>query len=53
MLGCAVLMERQSCCFHFLDDELKRGEVATCHSICAEPLGEPDAPQPMADAPEH
>lgn len=53
MVGCAMLMERQSCYFHFLDDEWKHGEVATCHSICVEPLGEPDAPQPMAGAWEH
>lgn len=53
MVGCALLTEMQSCCFHSLDDKLKHGEVATCHSICAEPLGEPDAPQPMAGAPVH
>lgn len=53
MVGCAMLAERQSCYFHFLDDELKHGEVATCHSPRSEPLGEPDALQPMAGAREH
>lgn len=53
MVGCAILTEGQSCYFHFLGDKLKHGEVATCHSTCSEPLGEPDAPQPMAGSREH
>lgn len=30
MVSCAMLTERQSHYFHFLDEELEHGEIATC-----------------------
>lgn len=53
MVTCAMLRKRQSYYFHLLDEELEHGEIAKSDSICAEPVGEPDAPQPMAGALEY